>query len=198
MRRQNKPIFFDNFQGLKAWWIRYLKIKKQNIVMVLKSKEDRILKNKKTKYYYGLKNQRGVAYVEMLPLLVIFVLLFGLSFGLWTSIHRATLKSIAARHYSFEVLNNRTHYVYHKDIQDAVNYKQYYRKNGKRFFANVDYQDTTKPDFWNETTDLTLFNQGITKISDPSPENSANPQTNPIRIKIGYGICIDTKACDLE
>ena len=155
--------------------------------------EDRILKNKKIKYCYGLKNQRGVAYVEMLPLLVLFVLLFGLSFGLWTSVHRATLKSIAARHYSFEILNNRTHYIYHKDTSDA----HYYKKKGKRYFANVDYQPIEDPFLYHESPDLTLFSKGITKINDPKPENSDKAQTNPIRIQIGYGICIDTETCEL-
>ena len=144
----------------------------------------------------GLRSQKGIAYVEMLPLLVLFVMLFGLSFGLWTSIHRATLKSIAARHYSFEVLNNRSHYIYHRDTEEAKNHISYYSKNGSRFFANVLYQTRETPDLKNEPIELSLFNQGITKINSPSPANSSIlDQANPIKIKTGYGICIDTKTC---
>ena len=147
----------------------------------------------------GLRSQKGIAYVEMLPLLVLFVMLFGLSFGLWTSIHRATLKSIAARHYSFEVLNNRSHYIYHRDTKAPDGDTGYYLKNGMRFFANVKYQNTgDDPDLKKETTSLSLFNQGVTKINSPSPDNSSiTEQTNPIEIKIGYGICIDTETCRL-
>jgi len=149
-----------------------------------------------------LKNQRGIAYVEMLPLLVLFVLMFGLSFGLWTSIHRATLKSIAARHYSFEVLNNRTHYIYHKDTREASSSRDYYAKNGMRFFANVAYQESESPELQRETKNnsLSLFDDGITQIHSPKASNSSDfpdEQTNPIKAEIGYGICIDTKTCDL-
>ena len=144
----------------------------------------------------GLRSQKGIAYVEMLPLLVLFVMLFGLSFGLWTSIHRATLKTIAARHYSFEVLNNRSHYIYHRDTISADNYKQYYSKDGMRFFANVIYWPGKNPQIIAEKKPLSLFNQGITKINSPSSDNSSiTKQTNPIKIKIGYGICIDAETC---
>jgi len=83
-----------------------------------------------------LQNQRGVAVVEMLSFLAVFVTLFGLAFGFWTAIHRGTLQSIAARHYAFEVINNRTHFIYHRDTVDAGddgNKKAYYKKNGSRF-----------------------------------------------------------------
>ena len=158
-------------------------------------------KKTQTYQFQGLRNQKGIAYVEMLPLLVLFVLLFGLSFGLWTSIHRATLQSIAARHYSFEVLNNRTHYIYHRDTVGASGIQAYYGKNGMRFFANVENQPGGNPDLKAEKRELSLFNQGVTKIYSPKPGNSTSfsPafQRNPIMIKAGYGICIDTKTCNI-
>ena len=60
-------------------------------------------------------DQRGVAIFEMLFLLLVFVVLFGLTLGFWGGIHTATLQSISARHYSFEIINNRTHFEYHRD-----------------------------------------------------------------------------------
>ena len=60
-------------------------------------------------------DQRGVAVIEMIFLLLVFVVLFGLTLGFWGSIHTATLQSISARHYSFEIINNRTHFEYHRD-----------------------------------------------------------------------------------
>ena len=82
-----------------------------------------------------IKNQRGVAFVEMLPLLALFVILFGLTFGFWDSIHRGVLQSIAARHYAFEVINNRSHYIYHRDTQNPKGEFGYYGKDGHRFFC---------------------------------------------------------------
>jgi len=153
----------------------------------------------RTYRFQALNSRKGLAYVEMLPLLVLFVVLFGLSFGLWTSIHRATLKSIAARHYSFEVLNNRTHYIYHRDTTSAEGFEDYYGENGKRFFANVNYQLTENPDLDYEERELSLFNEGVTQINPaPDPRNSSFDQTNPIGIKTGYGICIDTGNCELN
>ena len=144
-----------------------------------------------------LKNEKGVAYVEMLPILILFVTLFGLTFGLWTSIHRASLKSIAARHYSFEVLNNRTHYIYHRDIIEPAGKKSYYEKNGMRFFANVEHQaNSANPKLIADKSILSLFDSGVSQIYPPDAKNSL-PETNPIKIKTGYGICIDNKNCNI-
>ena len=146
-----------------------------------------------------IKNEKGLAYVELLPMLVIFVILFGLTFGLWTSIHKASLKSIAARHYSFEVLNNRTHYIYHRDIIPLNGKKSYYQKNGMRFFANVEYQkDSTNPKLKADQSNLSLFDSGVSQIYPPNPKNSSFRQTNPIKIKTGYGICIDNNNCKVS
>lgn len=174
---------------------------RRNLMMEVLMRQQETQETQETKdqiyKFQALKSRKGLAYVEMLPLLVLFVVLFGLSFGLWTSIHRATLKSIAARHYSFEVLNNRTHYIYHRDTQSAVDYKNYYEKNGKRFFANVDYQTADNPSLYYEEGELSLFNEGVTQInSAPDPGNSSF--ANPIKIKTGYGICIDTGKCKLN
>ena len=51
----------------------------------------------------------------MLALMVVFVLLFALTLGFWGAIHSAILQSVSARHYAFEILNNRSHFEYHRD-----------------------------------------------------------------------------------
>ena len=70
---------------------------------------------KKRIRHQALGNARGIAMFEMIFLLLVFVVLFGLTLGFWGAIHTGTLQSISARHYSFEVLNHRTHYEYHRD-----------------------------------------------------------------------------------
>ena len=134
-----------------------------------------------------LFNQRGIAMVEMLPLLFIFVILFGLTFGLWASIHTGMLQSIAARHYAFQVLNNRTHFIYHRDTEEPDGKKSYYGKDRKRFFAIVKRSET---DLKGEKAIINLFNKGVLNV----PEHSgASGQSNPILLKTGYGICLDFK-----
>ena len=141
-----------------------------------------------------LKNQKGIAMVEMLPLLAVFVLLFGLTFGFWTSIHSGILQSISARHYAFEVINNRTHFIYHRDTQAPAGNSSYYEKDGKRFFAVVEFQPSGDPDIIAEKQALSLFDKdGLRITGDPQ---SSSAQTNPIKLKTGYGICIDLKCGD--
>ena len=62
-----------------------------------------------------LKKSSGIAIFEILPLLVVFISLIGLTLGLWGAVHTGILQSIAARHYAFEVINNRTNFSHHRD-----------------------------------------------------------------------------------
>lgn len=139
------------------------------------------------KLCFSLKNQKGVAVVEMLPLLAVFIILFGLIFGFWTSVHKGILQSISARHYAFEVINNRANFMYHRDTKPAGGAKQYYKKNGYRFFAVVEKQLTSTQKLQPQERDLSLFNQDPMSI----PPSRTSNKANPIWVKTGYGICID-------
>ncbi len=94
-------------------------------------------------------NNKGIALFEMLPLLVVFVALVGLTVGLWGAVHSGVLQSIAARHYAFEIINNRSHFEYHRDYNPgepspspfmynnsefAIVEKDYYGDVGSRLF----------------------------------------------------------------
>lgn len=142
-----------------------------------------------------LKNQKGIAYVEMLFLLPLFVILYGLIFGLWTSIHSGTLRSIAARHYAFEALNNRTHYIYHRDTKPPESDgTTYYQTKAVRFFANVYYQENSEDlELIADERPINLFGGGVLKIKDEN--NNSNNKPKLIKIKTGYGICIDFGPC---
>ncbi len=146
-------------------------------------------KKRKAKQKHFLRSSRGVAVVEMLPLLFIFVMFFGITFGFWSAIHKATLHSIAARHYGFEVIHNRSDLYYHRDTDTGKPNKNYYGKpnKGLRYFAIVEHQ-TVDPELKPRINKLNLFDKGeltINSIQDPTLE------VNPIKLKIGYGICID-------
>ena len=146
----------------------------------------RCQKGKKNPQFF-LNNPKGVAVVEMLPLLAVFVILFGFTFGFWTSIHRGTLQSIAARHYAFEVINHRTHFVYHRDTEGPTGRQSYYKSNGYRFFAVVDKQPTSNLQLKPEEKALSLFNAELGSI----PNQRDNVKVSPIWLKVGYGICIN-------
>ena len=136
-----------------------------------------------------LKNQRGVAVVEMLPLLAVFIILFGFTFAFWASIHRGILQSIAARYYAFRVINHRANLLYTRDTKRQRNNISYFKRNGFRWFSVVDYQEGESPDPKPTKKRLNLFEGGVGSLS-PLPSN-AGRRVNPIRLKTGYGICID-------
>ena len=138
--------------------------------------------------------------VEMLPMLVVFIILFGLLLGFWSAIHRGILQNIAARHYAFEVLNNRTYYIYHRDkIQPnkILEDKDYYKNPGFRYFAIVDIDPalSNNPPHKTPIKEINLFDLGSGSRFIPEGQTNSSPagqrQSNPIRLKQGYGICID-------
>ena len=59
------------------------------------------------------------------------------------------------------------------------------------FFAVVKRQDRVDPKIIAQKQDFNLFNKGALEINEPDPSNSTEPQTNPIKLKTGYGICLN-------
>ena len=62
-----------------------------------------------------LKNEKGLATVETIPLLAIFVILLAYSFGSFGIVHTGILNSISARTYAFETMRGRTNVTYFRD-----------------------------------------------------------------------------------
>lgn len=106
-------------------------------------------------------NNKGVALVEMLPILVIFVALVSITLGLWGSSYSAVLQNIAARHYAFEVLNNRSNFVYHRDHDneyrpagsgygnpkdEGLDTSSYHGEIGRRLFTIISEQANSSDD----------------------------------------------------
>ncbi|MCY4513262.1 MAG: hypothetical protein OXB86_06205 [Bdellovibrionales bacterium] len=132
----------------------------------------------------------GIAMVEILPLLVVFITFFGLTMGLWGAVHSGTLQSIAARHYAFEVINNRTHVEHHRDWDPAVNagteqmfqsptpsLEIYHGLKGMRLFAVV-IKQSGKPEGFVENRGLNFFND-IDRSHNDSPGGIlSSPETD--------------------
>lgn len=85
------------------------------------------------------QDQRGIATIEMIPLLMLFALLFNFMLGFFGIIHSGILNSIAARNYAFETFRHRANLTYLRDgagqdgfnIADQINSR--YTKRGLRF-----------------------------------------------------------------
>lgn len=80
-------------------------------------------------------SERGMATLETLPLIFIFLYLFAYTLGSFGTIHTGIKYSIAARAYAFETFRNRTDLTYFRDRLGAP--RNHYRANGNRFHAII-------------------------------------------------------------
>lgn len=83
-------------------------------------------------------NQRGMALMEIVPVLVLFAMLLNFSLGFFGIIHTGILNSIAARNYTFETLRNRADLNYLRDINNADAASVPYKIIGQRWHGIVD------------------------------------------------------------
>src|SRR5580698_1982900 len=67
-----------------------------------------------------LRNQNGMAMIEAVPLIVIFVMLLSFSMGFFGVVHTAVLNSISARAYAFETFRDRTNLNYYREDGSAL------------------------------------------------------------------------------
>src|SRR5580698_8297875 len=67
-----------------------------------------------------LRNQNGMAMIEAVPLIVIFVMLLSFGMGFFGIVHTAILNSIAARAYAFETFRDRTNLNYYREDGSAL------------------------------------------------------------------------------
>lgn len=157
--------------------------------------------------FNNISNESGMATLEALPILVVFMMLISYGLGLYGTIHSATLSSIAARSYAFETFRHRADLVYFRSNNKAF---QHYRDIGVRFHGIVDPGTGTEAIFRaNEeniyvgrrpaadrrnlnASNVSLHNEEIYGIADG--RRNRNLEVSPIWVKVGYGMCI-TASC---
>lgn len=144
-------------------------------------------------------NEKGLAILETVPLIVVFVLLFSFGMGFFGVIHTATLHSIGARAYSFETFRQRTNLYYFREDGSGLDQPFNFSKKGWRYHA-VNHESDTRTKFVSTTRPIT-----IGKGADPG---DAGPEThnlqiyelqarnqryavNPVWVMVGYGICLN-------
>ncbi|PWU13674.1 MAG: hypothetical protein C5B49_14435 [Bdellovibrio sp.] len=72
----------------------------------------------KTQPETRVQSQAGTASIEMVPLLLLFAMLFNFTLGFFGIIHSGILQNIAARNYAFETFRNRPNLAY---LRDEIN-----------------------------------------------------------------------------
>lgn len=89
-----------------------------------------------------LKSEDGMASIEIVPILLLFALLFNFTLGFFGVIHAGILNNIAARNYAFETFRNRPNLTYLRDVQPqgrtlAKEIESRYTRTGFRFHGIV-------------------------------------------------------------
>jgi hypothetical protein len=158
-----------------------------------------------------LNNQNGVALVELVPLLGLFILLVNFSLGFFGLIHSGIINSIAARTYAFEAIGNRSNLVYLRDQVDTD--LREYVSVGQRFFgiksdstgssAIAEWAVTKRPIKFTDISadrnidfDQPIRDRELLKIKDDAraSEVAASFVEDDIKffwVRVMYGICLN-------
>lgn len=149
-----------------------------------------------------LKNEKGLATIEAIPLLIIFVIFVAYGMGFFGSIHTAILNSIAARAYAFETFRNRTNLTVFRENTPEV---QHYADREMRFHG-IQPEKNIDQGYGNFTGTPRKIAVGLpleeTKVSVEAHNSKVyqlearnkEVAVNPIWIKVAYGICL-TAGC---
>ncbi len=86
-----------------------------------------------------IKNQKGIAVFESIPIILVMILLLNFSIGFFGVVHTGILNSIASRNYAFETFRHRADNKYFRSKSELP-----YNKKGFRFHGTV--SELTKQD----------------------------------------------------
>ena len=161
---------------------------------------------KKSKRPSLVKNQKGMAVFEMIPIIVVIVLFVNFSLGFFGAIHTGILNSIAARNYAFETFRNRSNLTYFRNVAGArqVNYAEVqFRTHAvaseKKAGTDSWYATTRVIDFMNfqkraaDQVGMSAgeHNKNVRELKDSRNETVG---VNPIWLRSVYGMCLSA-AC---
>jgi hypothetical protein len=103
------------------------------------------------KNLHPLKNKKGMAVMELIPIMFVYMLLINFSLGLFGVVHSGILHSIAARNYTFETFAHRSNLVYHiRPRPDVALSQNNYERRGLRYSGIVS-EGNVPGDVWAAT-----------------------------------------------
>ncbi|MBT4760477.1 MAG: hypothetical protein HOO06_02160 [Bdellovibrionaceae bacterium] len=160
-----------------------------------------------------LKEKKGMATIEVLPLLILFIILFSYGLGLFGFIHTGILHSIAARNYAFEVIRNRSDISYFDGgtSRSSSVAKTHFSTIGYRYFA-IKKIGVTEDEFYAQTRNIAFgpafhrraieshqeSGEIATTVLDHVNKVNAIGQRNrsigvsPGWVMVAYGICVNS------
>jgi hypothetical protein len=158
---------------------------------------------------HRLNNQSGMALLETIPILVVFIVLLAYGLGFFGIVHTGILNSISARAYAFETFRNRANLVYFRDRATSSGHSHFAFKE-TRFHA-IANEGEARSD--NACCNATLRELAMGR-EQPSTNTPASVHTqkiinngevrfrkggvesSPAWIMVGYGICINANCGD--
>jgi hypothetical protein len=149
-------------------------------------------------------NQRGMAMIETLPILVIFLILIGHGLGFFGIVHTGILNSIAARSYAFETFRNRTDVSYFRDSGNPEGFESRYNQVGNRFHSITSETSPVDAQLFATTRPLAIGREVATSGANVRDHNErifeiqgrnrlGGVESSPAWIMVGYGICLNAK-----
>lgn len=160
----------------------------------------------KTERYLSFKSrdqQKGMAILEVVPIIFIFVTLMGFTIGFYGISQRMILHSISARAYGFELIRQRANITYLRDVNGGDGNS--YHITQHRYFAVRDSKSTGNT-FDAAKMNIDFRNRGPATSPNPDAHNTSAYQDisrqrrndrhyfETVWIKVGHGICL-TAGC---
>ena len=150
-----------------------------------------------------LTNEDGLATIEALPLIVIFLVLITYGLGLFGVVHTGILNSISARSYAFETFRHRTNLTY---FHDQVSSSGNHQPHGFRYHAiaaldnsssDLSFKSVVRPVVFGRAIDWAPPGQTANvadhneKIYQINRSRNREVSVSPAWVKVGYGICLN-------
>ena len=146
-----------------------------------------------------LRNEKGSAMIETVPLIVIFVVLVSFGLGFFGIIHTAILQSIGARTYAFETFRQRTNLNYFRENGSGLSRPLNFSRKQWRYHA-VNHETDSRELFVATARPIAL-GRGVAasevsvdthnqQIFNLQPRNE-RVSVNPAWVMVGYGICLN-------
>lgn len=164
-----------------------------------------MMKNLKHNKFKNRKNQSGLAIIETLPILVIFIMLIGYGLGFFGVVHSSILNSIAARNYAFETFRNRTNLEYFRDRKSGS--EDLYSNIGNRTHGINAEQTSGGTGVYATTRPLAIgreierspasqVDHNLQVFNIIGRNRQGGVEVSPVWIMVGYGICINANCGD--
>ncbi len=144
-----------------------------------------------------LKNEKGMAVIEMIPMLLIIVLFFSFTLGFFGAIQSGILNSIGARNYTLDTFQNKSNLVYFRSDTET-----FYQTIGAR--AHGVRSERKTGDLWHATDrainpfetigqieeqgSQIIHNQDVFRVQDGV--RYTDEGVSHIWLKQIYGICL--------